>query len=89
MMNSWVRAQASAEASMKSACRRSKKLCGAPGYVIMVLATPAPVSASSKAVISDAGMPSSAPPQIARIGDLMSSARWVGPGAPKMVPGKP
>ena len=67
-MNDSVSAHALSDASAKSTALRSKKLCGAPSYVVSRCGTLAAVSAASNASTADAGIPSSAPPKMPSTG---------------------
>ena len=83
-MNARTRPTRPSEASAYSSCLRSKKLCGAPAYVMTSCSTPAAVSASSKAALCSAVMFWSSPACSARIGavDLGRALRRAGLAVP-------
>src|ERR671927_211145 len=74
-MKARTRRHASSDASANSSCLRSKKLCGAPGYVTISCSMPAALNASSNDALCSEVMFWSAPAWSARIGARMSAAR--------------
>ncbi len=73
--------QAEALASANSAALRSKKLCGAPGYVTRRWSVPAAVRAASNASMASAVIAGSAPPNSPRTGEAIEAATSTGAGA--------